>query len=75
LRHTLSLFLGADPSEEFAVVADSHSPSTTYASSPPVAWITRQLNDACRPSGKPSPASELCGEVAEFMGILDDDAD
>jgi hypothetical protein len=56
------------------VVADLHSASKTHAL-PPVAWITRQLNDACRPSGKPSPSSELCGEIAEFMGIFEDEGE
>jgi hypothetical protein len=55
------------------VTADLQTASTTHAL--PVAWITRQLNDACRPSGKPSPASELCGEVAEFMGIFEDESE
>jgi hypothetical protein len=56
------------------VAADLHSASSIYAALP-VAWITRQLNDACRPSGKPSPASELCGEIAEFMGIFEDEGE
>ena len=55
------------------MIADLHSASTSMAL-PSVAWITRQLNDACRASGKPSPSTELCGEVAEFMGIFDEES-
>ncbi len=62
------------PPKRLAVVADFHSASTTLAALPPVAWITRQLNDACRTiSSEPKPATELCGTAAEFMGIFDDD--
>jgi hypothetical protein len=54
------------------VVTDLHSAATTAA--PPVAWITRCLNDERRAMpDQPRPASELCGEVAEFMGMLGDE--
>jgi hypothetical protein len=56
------------------VAADLHSTPMT-APLPPVAWITRALNDAQRAMSEARPASELCGEVAEFMGIFDDDED
>lgn len=55
--------------------ADLHT-ATTFAA-PPVAWITRQLNDARHAifGSEARPATELCGELAEFMGILGEDED
>ncbi|HVT54210.1 MAG TPA: hypothetical protein VHE77_21715 [Dongiaceae bacterium] len=53
------------------MAADFHSASATLAP-PPVALLTRWLNEAHRvTSGEARPASELCGEVAEFMGLFD----
>ncbi len=57
------------------MAAELLTTSTTLAA-PPVAMITRWLNDALRTvSGEPNPASELCGESAEFMGMLDGEED
>jgi hypothetical protein len=57
------------------MIADVHSAGTIFPA-PPVAWLTRALNDARRVLwGEAKPATELCGESAEFLGLLDDDED
>ena len=61
-----------------------HLASPTGAGAPGIQWIERELGDAWRhlrgqrratPQREARPATELCGELAEFGGMLGDEED
>jgi hypothetical protein len=60
-----------------------HLASATGAAAPSIQWIERELGDAWRhlrgqratPQREVRPATELCGELAEFGGMLGEEED
>jgi hypothetical protein len=61
----------------------THFHLTSAIAAPTIPWIERELGDAWRhlrgqrttPQRETRPATELCGELAEFGGMLGEDED